>query len=280
MKKLTIFGTIEFGRSKFTNGKLSPVYIGGNGILSSLAASRHVDVDLIGVVGSDLDKKVLQQKLGKKINVDNITQLEGETFKWTAIYDPKSSELVDQEIEFGVYAKYDPQVIKASTKKSEHILFSGSKPQLGLKVLSQFANPEFIAVDVLLYHLENNFDASVELIKKADILFVNSKEFKFLKKRLGNNLFKTFNNLQYIFQKKGKKGVAVIQNSLTIHFPSPKKVSPQNPTGAGDAFSGNIVGAYLTSPNFKTDLPKIIKMAQTESIKTITNHAFYRLLAV
>jgi indole-3-glycerol phosphate synthase len=277
MNRLTIFGTIEFEKSQFKDEEESPKYIGGNGIIASRAAAKIVDVDLIGVVGTDMDKDFLAKSLGTRISTKNVTQLIGNSFRWKAIYDKKTQELIDQDITFGVYAEYKPIVNYKKTDRNQYVLFSGSKPQLSIKVLEQLDTPAFVTVDVLLYHLEHNYDASIDLIQKADVLFVNDKEYTVLVQKHGKNLFRVFRNLKYIFHKQGEKGVTVITPNKKSHFVPEKVVKPLNPANAGDAFSCTMVGQLVAGKDLQHNLDEIVHAAIAESIKVMMNDQYYRL---
>ena len=274
--RLTVFGTIQFVRTRFDNQSYSKRFMGGNGLVASLAASKYANVDLIGVVGSDLDKTYLKKILGDKISVDNVEQISGNTFDYKATYHLRSYELLGQVIDFGAYEKYSPRALNEKIKHSKYILFSGSKPQLSLVIERQLLNPEVIAVDTLMYHLENNFNASVELIDSAMILFINNKEYEFLQEKLNSNLFKAFKRLRYVIRKNGKEGIDVITPEKVYLFKPSKVVKPLNPINAGDAISGVVMGMIAMGKSLNKNLNEIISTAQDEALKTILNDKFYR----
>lgn len=275
-KKLTIYGTTEFGQSKYSAGESSPTYIGGNGILASLAASKHADVNLISVVGTDLNKNLLSDLLGPNINIDNVLQFEGKTFSYQGVYDPKTFELQEEIIEFGVYKDHIPVVNPKLAENTKAILFSGSNPRFGVKVFEQLKNPKVVGVNTLLYHLKHNTEFALQLLKNADYLFTNKQEFQFLTEKLGKNLFSQLPKLKYIFNTLGTEGVRVITKDQTHHFPPSRSVDPKDPTNAGDVFTGTIMGFIADGVDLKQSLEKVIKNAQEESIKVLINDPFYR----
>ena len=274
--RLTVFGTIEFSRSKFAGSKYSPRYIGGNGILASLAASKHTPVNLIGVIGSDLGIAKLSSTLGKKINVSNVTELKGKTFDYKAIYDPTTFELIDEKVKFGVYAKYRPKILDEFIDSTKYLLFSGSNPRFGLEIIRQLKNPEIVGVNTLYYHLVHNFEYAIQLIEFATYLFTSEREYELIAAKTSSNLFSRFKNLKYIFKTKGKNGVEVITKSGTKNFQPLKKIEPLDPTNAGDVFVGTIMGLIIKGISLDKDLKKIVQVAQSESLKVITNDKFYR----
>ena len=274
--KLTVFGTIQFVSTRFDNKAYSARYIGGNGVVASLAASKYTQVDLIGVIGSDLRKTCLRELLGNKINTNHIEQISGKTFDYKATYNSISYDLLDQVIGFGVYEKYFPRALDEKINHSRYILFSGSKPQLSLAIEKQLLNSEIVAVDTLMYHLKNNFNASIELINSAMILFINNKEYEFLQDKLNSNPFKAFKRLQYIIRKKGKEGIDVITPDNIFSFIPSEIAKPLNPTNAGDVVSGAIMGMLAMGRSLNTHLKEIINIAQDEALKVILNDKFYR----
>lgn len=277
--RLTVFGTIEFGRSKFAGNKYSPKYIGGNGILASLAASKHVGVNLIGVIGSDLGIAKLSFTLGKTIDVGSVTELRGRTFDYRAIYDPKTFELIDEEIKFGVYSEYKSAMLGKFTNSTKHVLFSGSNPRVGLENIRKLRSPKIVAVNTLYYHLIHNFEYSVNLIGLATYLFTSEKEYKLIAAKTSSNLFSRFKNLKYIFKTKGKDGVEIITQYGSRNFYPSKIIKPLDPTNAGDVFVGTVMGLIAKGVSLDKETEKLVKLSQAESLKVIVNDKFYRKLS-
>jgi sugar/nucleoside kinase (ribokinase family) len=275
---LTIFGTVEISRSRFSNSSVySELCLGGNGSLAALAASKHTNVRLISVIGSDIGKERMSNLLGEKISVEDVTVLDGESFNYASIYNPDSFELVDEEINFGVYAKYKPAIISKETKDSEIVLFSGSNPRYSLEILNMFNNPRMVGVCTLLYHLKNNTDSSLSLINNADYLFTSSSEYSFLSKELGmDDLFEQFKRLKLIFKTEGQNGVRAISKEGEHLFDQRNKVKPITPLNAGDVFAGTIMGFLASVGLKKIPIEKMVEIAQEESIKVITDDIFYR----
>ncbi|MEK7479294.1 MAG: hypothetical protein AAB634_02050, partial [Patescibacteria group bacterium] len=238
----TIFGTTEFCRSRLTNTPYSPRYLGGNGILASLAAGKHTPVDLISVIGTDMSRAKVKSILGENITIENVLQMEGKSFDYGATYDAKSFELVGEEIEFGVYGSYQPRVFTKEAKEAKCLLFSGSNPRFGLEVLRQISNPEVIGVNTLLYHLKHNAEYSIKLIDAATHLFTSLKEYEYMTKEMNYTFFSPERPLQYIFKTKGIEGVEVITPHNKEQFPVPRVVKPLDPINAGDVFAGTIMG--------------------------------------
>jgi sugar/nucleoside kinase (ribokinase family) len=61
--QLLVFGTTQIMRFDSTNGRVPRYYLGGNGIVSALAASKQADVALASVVGTDVSKDNLEEIL-------------------------------------------------------------------------------------------------------------------------------------------------------------------------------------------------------------------------
>ncbi|MBI4086705.1 hypothetical protein HY416_01850 [Candidatus Kaiserbacteria bacterium] len=273
---LTIFGTIEFCRSRFAGAEYSPVYIGGNGALASLAAAKHVQVDLIGVIGTDMPREDLARALGPSVHIENVEQMEGESFYYQSTYDPDTFELSGEEIAFGVYGSYSPVLSTKQVKKSKNILFSGSNPRLGLAVLKQMQCPEVVAVNTLLYHLKHNEQYAIDLVKAATHLFTNAEEYEYMTDKIGEDLFEHCKNLQYIFKTKGTSGIEVITPAESRMFPLARVVRPLDPINAGDVFAGTVMGMIVGGRSSEKEMQTIISTAQEESIKVITNDEYYR----
>lgn len=274
--RLTVFGTIEFGRSKFTGSTYSTKYVGGNGVLASLAASKYTQVSLIGVIGSDLGFAKLSNILGHKINVSNVNVLKGKTFDYRAIYDAKTFELIDEEVQFGVYAKYKPKILNNFVNSTKYLLFSGSNPRFGFEIMKRLGNHKIVGVNTLYYHLVHNFSYSLKLIESATYLFTSEREYELIVAKTSENPFSNFKNLKYIFKTKGRDGLEVITRTSSKSFYSLKIISPLDPTNAGDVFAGTIMGLIAKGINLDKKIDEMIQIAQGESLKVITNDKFYR----
>lgn len=274
--RLTIFGTIEFCRSRLSNTPYSRTCIGGNGIIASLAASKHTQVDLIGVIGSDMPRAKLKHLLGKDITIGNILQMQGKSFDYGATYDAESFELVGEEIQFGVYEFYRPRVFTKQAKEAKCLLFSGSNPRFGVEVLRQISNPEVIAVNTLLYHLKHNLQYAIRLINAATYLFTSSEEYEYLTNKMNDTFFGSKKRVRYIFKTKGARGVEVITLTNTQRFPVPSVVKPLDPINAGDAFAGTVMGMIAKGYDIEKNLQEIVVAAQEESSKVIVNDKYYR----
>jgi sugar/nucleoside kinase (ribokinase family) len=276
ISSLTIFGTIEFCRSRFANAHYSPVYIGGNGVLASLAAGKRIEVDLIGVIGTDMKRTDLAYALGQAVHIENVEQLEGKSFYYQATYDPETFELAEEDVAFGVHECYHPWLAGGRAKSSQCVLFSGSNPRLGLAVLKQMERPRVVGVNTLLYHLKHNEPYAIGLTKTATHLFTNSQEYDYLTSKIGKDLFRSCERLQYIFKTRGISGVEVMTPADIRSFPLARVVRPQDSTNAGDVFAGTVMGMVVRGHDPEKELHDIVAIAQEESAKVILNDSYYR----
>lgn len=274
-KTLTIFGTIEFGKSYIQGYKESPCYLGGNGILASLAAAKILPVQLVGVIGTDITRKNLEEIVPENVNIKHVEQYPGKTFHYKAVYHSKTFDIIDQDISFGVYSQYQPHISSKKIKESTYILLSGSNPKYGLEVLQQLNGKQIVGVCTLLYHLEHNFTYTKRLIEKATYLFTSKKEYAFLLQKKCNP-FVLSKNLKAIFATEGKDGVTVYTQEKTFFLPVRQPVTPLDPTNAGDVFAGTIMGMIAKGYMLNKDLPLLITSAQQEAINVISNDAYYR----
>ncbi len=123
-KELVIQGSIEYGNSRYEGEEYSPTYLGGNGIIAATAASRIVPVQLIGCVGTDLRLDSLKEALGGSINSENITVLQGQTFRRKATYNPEDINLTAQEVTLGVYGDYRVEALTERVRKADAVFLA------------------------------------------------------------------------------------------------------------------------------------------------------------
>lgn len=277
-RKLTIFGTIEYITSQVEGSKESPEYIGGNGIVASLAAGKILPVYLVGVVGQDISLQKLQNAVGENISIEHVEKYQGNSFRYKVIYDSTRFDIKDEKVEFGVYGKYEPYVSADVIKRAPIVFFSGSHPKYNLEILNQLDGSQVVGFTTLFYHLQHNFEYAQKLLKKTNYLFVSKKEYLFLRERIGD-LFSFAQKLSFLFITNGKEGVEVMTQNHKFTFPVKNAVVPLDPTNAGDVFSGTVMGMIAKGYSLDTKLSFIVQKAQEEAIKVIRNDSYYRLLA-
>lgn len=232
--------TIEtpFGRAENT--------LGGSATFFSAAASFFSRVHLVGVVGQDFPVGDLQFLEGRRVDLSGLEQRDGESFRWSGVYNYDLNSRETLETRLGVFAEFKPK-IPESIREAKWLFLGNIDPVLQLDVLRQLKGPELVVCDTMNYWIESKRDELLELMERVDVLMVNDSEARELSGEY--NLLKAARWIQSIgpamvVVKKGEHGAILFTGDLIFYAPGFPLEEVFDPTGAGDAFAGGFVG-YL-----------------------------------
>lgn len=157
-----------------------------------------------------------------------------------------------------------------------------------LKYLS-FLNKNVVMLDIGYYNeLDKMNDQELQLFLKFkfEIINMNDRVFKYLKKRLNIiNEIEIYNklNTNILIVTKGRKGASYYYKNNVIHLSLDKESKEIDPTGAGDMFFASIINDYIKN-NFICDESFINKSfinatnLTKEVVKLIGSRTFYQEL--
>ncbi len=218
--------------------------IGGSATFFSAAASLFTPVQLVAVVGDDYPMEELDFLEERGVDFEGLRREVGESFRWSGVYsyDLNSRETLDTRL--GVFADFKPRIPQAF--RQAHWVFLGNiDPVLQLEVLEQIEQPELVACDTMNYWIESRNDELLRLLRRVDLLLVNDGEARELS---GDpNLIQAARWIQargprYVVVKKGEHGAMLVTPDMVFFAPGYPLEEVLDPTGAGDAFAGGMVG--------------------------------------
>lgn len=232
----------------------SPRLLGGSASHAAVAASFFAPVRMIGVVGEDFPKKYLQLYRRHKIDLEGLQILAGKTFHWAGEYEANMNNRRTLLTELGVFETFTPTLPKPY-QATPFVLLANIAPSLQHHVLDQMARPKFVVADTMDLWLNIALADLLKLIKRLDGFVLNDSEAQQLTKE--DNMFAALKKIhtlgpKYVIIKKGSHG-SILSGPrglfLCPAYPLPKVVDP---TGAGDAFVGGMMG-YLASARGSID---------------------------
>lgn len=283
MSEVLVIGSLAYDSVKTPSGSAKKS-LGGSANYFSVAASFFSPVRVVGVVGTDYsesDKSILTQR---KIDLQGLQVVEGQTFHWEGTYENNLNEAVTLKTELNVFAHFNPEV-PASYTKSSHVFLANIDPALQLKVLSQISNPVFVGMDSMNFWINSKQSDLLEVIKKVDILFMNETEVKMLTQE--NNTIKAIEKIskmgpRYVVIKRGEYGVTMYSPEKG-YFQSPALPVSNvvDPTGAGDSFAGGFFGYLVKNVQGRpswADLKRAILAGTVMSSQTIQDFSLKALL--
>ncbi|MCI0499640.1 MAG: PfkB family carbohydrate kinase [Planctomycetales bacterium] len=222
--------------------------IGGSAVYFSMAAGFFTDVKFIGAVGDDCPFDLAELFLGKNVDLTGLEVRRGsKTFRWHGTYEGDMNEARTDVVELNVLAE-KPPMVPDSFRDCEYVFLANTAPSLQMELLNQLGRPAFVAADTMNLWIETANDDLRRLLNRIDMLVLNEKEAKLLTGH--RNLLAAAKAIggmgpRIVIIKKGEYGSMMVERSGSIFllpaFPTAVVIDP---TGAGDAFAGGLMG-YL-----------------------------------
>ena len=241
---ISVVGSIALDSLKTSKGNYDNL-LGGSATYFSIAASKFVPTEVIGIVGSDFPKHCWEIFDIKNINSKNIVEESGDTFRWGGKYSDDYSSRETLFTELGVFEHFKPNIISSSTDQG--ILFLANiQPSLQLDVLNQMKNNVSLVVsDTMNLWIDLDIDGLHNVIKNSDIFLLNDEEAMQLTEE--SNLINAGKQLlrkgpTTVIIKMGARGSMLITENNIINIPCIPNIDVFDPTGAGDSFAGGLIG--------------------------------------
>jgi sugar/nucleoside kinase (ribokinase family) len=228
----------------------NPRLLGGSASHAAVAASFFSPVKIVGVVGEDFPRRYLQLYRRHGIDLAGLQILPGKTFHWSGEYELNMNNRRTLLTELGVFETFTPTLPK-SHQASQFVLLANIAPSLQHHVLNQMDRPKFVAADTMDLWLNIALQDLLKLIKRLDAFVLNDSEAHQLTKE--DNVFTALKKIhklgpKYVIIKKGSHGSILSGPRGFFICPAYPVHKVVDPTGAGDAFVGGMMG-YLASAN-------------------------------
>ena len=218
--------------------------LGGSATFFSAAASLFGAVQLVGVVGDDYPVEALSFLAERGVDLSGLEQAKGESFRWSGVYSFDLNSRETLETRLGVFADFEPKIPEAF-RDAEWVFLGNIDPELQLGVLDQVHQPRFVACDTMNLWIDIKRDRLLELLKRVDLLLVNYAEARQLSG--DHNLSRAARWImdrgpRYLIIKKGEHGAILFTPHSVFFAPGFPLEEVFDPTGAGDAFAGGLMG--------------------------------------
>jgi len=241
---ITAGGTLGFDDLTTPAGTVHAVP-GGSALYFTLAACRHCPVRPVAAIGADGEE--LASLLARPgVALEGVERIAGPTYRWRAVHGADAAVPLEEHQALGVYEGWRPRTRGAALRS--RILFLGSMPpQAQLDLLGLLAGSEVVALDTMRDFIATQRGLLLELAAAADLLFVNRAELAALAGAQGTAAEAARSlvgrgRLRAIVLKEGKAGATLITATRERSFPAAKVERVMDPTGAGDALAGGLLG--------------------------------------
>ena len=220
--------------------------LGGAASYFSLAACLYAPVRLMGVVGDDFRPSDLERLRAKGIDLAGVEHAKGRSFRWLGRYDHDLAAAETINTDLGVFGDWEPTIPPAFVD-SEFVFLANILPEIQRRMLEQVRGPKAIALDTMNYWIERRREALTDVMTRVDIVTVNEAEAR---QFCGtHNVLKAARQIlalgpRAVIIKRAEYGALLFTAGRTFWTPAYPLDEVRDPTGAGDAFAGGLLG-YL-----------------------------------
>ncbi len=240
-------GSVAFDSIRTPFGEVSRV-VGGAATFFSVAASFFSDVRLVAVVGEDFSEHHMQVFGGRRIDLEGLQRVPGETFRWKGEYklDLNTRETIYTHL--NVFQDFSPRVPERF-RSTPIVFLANIHPALQMEVLDQIEAPRFVALDTMNYWIDGTPSELARVLRRVDAVVINDEEARQLSGRA--NLVQAAREIRRmgpdrVVIKRGEHGVLMTRGDEFFAAPGLPLDEVCDPTGAGDTFAGGLVG-YLAA---------------------------------
>jgi sugar/nucleoside kinase (ribokinase family) len=216
--------------------------LGGSAVYFALAARYFGPVAVVGCVGADRATE-LRQVLGFA-DLSRLTVTQEQTYTWRARRATDDGDAETLERFAGGYAGYRPQV--GPRQAIPHTVFLGSAdPELQMAVARGLPPGTLVGGDTMDIFIEGQRRLVEQMVGRSRLLFATQRELEMLAGTRGiaaaaTQAMDRF-DLTAIVIKRGAGG-AILWTREVHHRVSAAAAKVVDPTGAGDALAGGMIG--------------------------------------
>ena len=245
---LLVVGSVAFDTVETPFGKADRV-LGGSATFFVLAASYFVQPRLVGIVGADFPAEFLEEFTRRGVDLAGLqVSREGKTFHWSGRYEGDMNAAQTLGVSLNVLGSYKASVPE-NFRDSEYVFLANDHPQTQIDVLKAVRGRPFAVADTRDFWISEEPKLLEQLLKHLDGLVLNEHEARLMTGqsnlvRAGAAILKQ--GPGFVVIKKGEHGALLFSPEGTAAIPACPLAEVRDPTGAGDAFAGGLMG-YLAS---------------------------------
>jgi sugar/nucleoside kinase (ribokinase family) len=246
LMSLVVVGSIAFDAVKTPFGERERM-LGGSAVHFSLAAGFFTDVRVVGPVGDDFGEREYAVLRRHGVNTDDIEHVPGgETFFWAAEYEWNLNVRRTLDTQLNVFGDFQPKLSEAA-KQADTLFLANIQPDLQREVREQCPGVKLAALDSMNLWIEIARDSLVRTVGMVDVVLMNDDEVRQLTEE--PTLLRGARQImelgpRIVVVKQGEYGASLFTEAGFFSLPAYPLETVLDPTGAGDAFAGGLLG-YL-----------------------------------
>ena len=251
---LLVVGSVALDDIEAPAGSAKGV-LGGAASYFGVAASLFVPVRVVAVVGDDFPEEHVRFLASKGLDLAGLERVPGRTFRWGGRYRASLNERDTLFTELGVFEHFDPK-IPAAYRDSEWVFLANIQPTLQRGVLEQTRAPHFSAMDTMNFWITGARAELAKTLARVQGLVINDEEARQLTGEA--NLVRAADAIRalgprVVIVKRGEHGALLFDEEGIFAAPAFPLREVRDPTGAGDAFAGGLMGALASDGRVDTD---------------------------
>ena len=249
VRSILVVGSVALDAVRTPTESASEI-LGGAASYFCLSAALFAPVRLVAVVGEDFPAEHKRLLESRNIDLSGLQVRPGKTFRWTARYTGvrlENRETLDTQL--NVFADFHPTLPEAY-RDSRLVFLANIQPELQLEVLEQVRDADFIACDTMKLWLDTARPGLDRLFRRVDCVLMNDEEaVQFSGERFLPSAARAVMSYgpRAVIIKRGENGSLLFTKDRVFLAPAHPLETVRDPTGAGDAFAGGLMGAIARS---------------------------------
>lgn len=245
-RSLLVVGSVAFDDIDGPFGLHRDLLGGSASFITRAAAYFTRNVSVVGVVGDDFPQRHIDELDALGVDTAGIERTPGETFHWVGKYAPDLATRETIDTRLGVFAEFQPK-IGDKGRDAQLVLLGNIDPMLQLDVVRQVRAPVLVAADTMNLWINIKREDLERMLAKVHTLMVNDEEARLLAgehnlRRAAAHILKL--GPTSVIIKRGDAGALLFHGGGVFAAPAMPLADVKDPTGAGDAFAGGLMG-YL-----------------------------------
>jgi sugar/nucleoside kinase (ribokinase family) len=245
---ILVVGSVALDDIKTPFGEAKGV-LGGSATYFALAARFFAPVRLVAVVGTDFPaahRALLEQR---GVDMRGLEVASGPCFRWGGEYGFDLNARTTLFTHLNVFERFHPKVPDAF-RRSPFVFLGNIHPALQEEVLQQIESPRLVGLDTMNLWIDSARADLLRVLRSVQLLILNDSEARELAGeanlvRAGRRLLQL--GPEFVVIKKGEHGALMLHGESAFVSAALPLEEVFDPTGAGDAFAGGVIGSLAAS---------------------------------
>jgi sugar/nucleoside kinase (ribokinase family) len=248
MNPVLVVGSVALDTVE-TPGARRDSVLGGSATFFALSARRFAPVRLVGVVGRDFPAEHRELLGSGGIDLEGLQTAPRPTFRWHGRYDAALAGRETISVDLEILDLFRPE-LPESYRDSKFVLLGNTSPKVQAIVLGQLKDPRFTLLDSMNVWIQTERDGLMALLPRVSALCLDAAEARMLAGASSiaaavRTLLSS--GLRCLIVKRGEHGASIHTRSFSFSAPAFPTDQVVDPTGAGDAFAGGLLGSLAKS---------------------------------